>query len=106
MSSFIYMHGLGRPMISAEDPDVVTAKIEEAEEEGDDFVRLMSHGVMAKENPKAKLPDGRIVVAVERHDSFTVLKLRHAMILAIREDHPGEVPDPAPDVDFPQGAGS
>lgn len=99
MTSFIYMHGLGGQLVAAEEPDVVVERISEADSEGEDFVTLTSHGSVSQNKPLARTADGKVLVAQERHDSFSPLRIRHAMILAVRGDHPGEVPDPAPGPD-------
>lgn len=94
MASIVYMHGLMGQLLVAESPDTVERIVTEADEDTEDtgFVTLHSQGsyMDVKEAGRAQ---GMVFMEGERKDSFTDIKVRHAAILAVREAHPGEVPE-------------
>lgn len=96
MASIIYMHGLMTTIVVVETPDVVEQKVQEAKDDADDtgFVTLNSLGSYMDVHEAGRDPQqGLIFMEGERKDSFTPVKVRHEAILAVRGDHPGEVPE-------------
>jgi hypothetical protein len=92
MPSFIYMHGLYGQLTVAENPDVVEARVKEMIEEDELFVTLNSQG-RYMDIHQAGREAGMLIMEGEPKDSFAPIKIRHEFILAVRGEHPGEVPE-------------
>jgi hypothetical protein len=91
------MYGLPNQLVVAESPDVLEGIISDAVASGDRlFISLHSQGsyldmsgIPASE--LRRMEPEQIVARAERRDSFTDLRIRHELVVAFREAHPGEV---------------
>lgn len=91
MPSLLHMYGSPMFISVAELPAVVQERIDEAKLEGSDWVVLTSFGRVVEYSEP--LQYGPVVYKTgEQKDSFKEVRVRHEIVLAIREAHPGEIP--------------
>ena len=99
MPSAVFIYATPTPFIAVEDPDVVEQAVEAARADEQMYVHLHSMASYFDLNKidkekVVKMSPQEMMVAAERKESYTDLKLRSDLVFAIRGTHPGEVPEP------------